>query len=36
LRPKGVAIYDLPATPDRILEALQRSPASVPVSGVAG
>ena len=36
LRPKGVAIYDLPATPDRILEALQRSPASVPVSEVAG
>jgi carbon-monoxide dehydrogenase large subunit len=38
LRPSGVAIYELPVTPERILGALQRSPAfvSASASGVSG
>jgi carbon-monoxide dehydrogenase large subunit len=34
LRPKGVAVYNLPVTPERILEALQRSPMSASTSRV--
>jgi aerobic carbon-monoxide dehydrogenase large subunit len=36
LRPKGVAIYNLPVTPERILEALQRSATSVSTAEAGG